>query len=119
MKILFTFFLAFSFLANSSAQKVSKELIAEYEDTLKIMAHIIMNGENDTIKQTANEGFIITLKDVLQYERSFNYPFDSLKTISVEFSSDKRIKLYSWFLKKDNGSYNYFAFVHYHNKSIF
>ena len=88
MKILFTFFLTFSFLTNAPAQKVSKELIAEYEDTLKVMAHIIMNGENDTIKQKANKSFIITLKEVLQYERSFNYPFDSLKTISIETSSD-------------------------------
>tara|TARA_A100001037_G_scaffold129289_1_gene117109 strand:+ start:129 stop:1016 length:888 start_codon:yes stop_codon:yes gene_type:complete len=117
MKILFTFLLTFSFLTNATAQKVSKELIAEYEDTLKVMAHIIMNGEHDTIKQKAHEGFIITLKDVLQYERSFDYPFDSLKTISIETSSDKRVKIYSWFLRRDNGSYNYFAFVHYHNKA--
>ena len=117
MKILFTFFLACSCFTNAAAQKVSKELIAEYEDTLKVMSHIIMNGEHDTIKQKANKGFIITLKEVLQYERSFNYPFDSLKTISIETSSDKRVKIYSWFLRRDNGSYNYFAFVHYHNKA--
>ena len=117
MKILFTFFLTFSFLTNAAAQKVSKELIAEYEDTLKVMAHIIMNGEHDTIKQKANKSFMITLKEVLQYERSFNYPFDSLKTISIETSSDKKVKIYSWFLRRDNGSYNYFAFVHYHNKA--
>ena len=117
MKILFTFFVFFSCLTDVYSQKVSKELISEYEDTLKFMAQIIMNGENDSVKQKANDGFIITLKDVLQYERSFNYPFDSLKTISVETSSDKKIKIYSWFLRKDNGNYNYFAFVHHYNKA--
>ena len=78
---------------------IKAELISEYEDTLKFMAQIIMNGENDSVKQKANDGFIITLKDVLQYERSFNYPFDSLNTISVETSSDKNM-IQIFFLKR-------------------
>lgn len=102
---------------NISAQKVSKELISEYEDTLKVMAHIIMNGENENIKIKANNNFKITLKEVLQYERSFNYPFDSLKTISIKKSSDNNLRIFTWILKKDNGSYEYFGFIHYKNRS--
>jgi len=102
---------------NISAQKVSKELISEYEDTLKIMAHIIMNGENENVKIKANNNFKITLKEVLEYERSFNYPFDSLKTISIKRSSDNNLRIFTWILKKDNGSYEYFGFIHYKNKS--
>ncbi len=101
-----------------SAQKVSKELIAEYEDTLKVMTHSIMHGENDSIKLLANDAFTKTLKEVMGFERSFSYSFDSLKTtMSVKTSGDKKVKIYSWFLKKDNGSYQYFTFVHFHNKS--
>tara|TARA_B100000902_G_scaffold175658_1_gene169426 strand:+ start:39609 stop:40487 length:879 start_codon:yes stop_codon:yes gene_type:complete len=102
---------------NISAQKVSKELISEYEDTLKVMAHIIMNGENENIKIKANNNFKITLKEVLEYERSFNYPFDSLKTISIKKSSDNNLRIFTWILKKDNGSYDYFGFIHYKNRS--
>mgnify|MGYP001219002183 FL=1 len=102
---------------NISAQKVSKELISEYEDTLKVMAHIIMNGENENIKIKANNNFKITLKEVLEYERSFNYPFDSLKTISIKKSSDNNLRIFTWILKKDNGSYEYFGFIHYKNRS--
>ena len=116
MKKIF-FLLFFTITTSIFAQKVSKHLISEYEDTLKVMAQTIMNGENEQVKTGANEAFITTLKEVLQYERSFTYPFDSLKTIEVKTSSDNRVKIYSWFLKKDNGTYQYFGFVHYHNKS--
>ena len=80
MKKIF-FLLFFTITTSIFAQKVSKQLIAEYEDTLKVMAKTIMNGKNEQVKTGANEAFITTLKEVLQYERSFNYPFDSLKTI--------------------------------------
>ena len=116
MKKIF-FLLFFTITTSIFAQKVSKQLIAEYEDTLKIMAHTIMNGENEQVKTSANQAFISTLKEVLQYERSFNYPFDSLKTISVKTSSDNKVRIYTWLLKKDNGNYQYFGFVHYKNKS--
>jgi len=113
------FFLTLFSILNISvfSQKVSKQLIAEYEDTLKVMAHTIMNGESQTVKTEANNAFISTLQEVLQFERSFNYPFDSLKTISIKTSSDSKIRIYTWLLRKDNGNYQYFGFVHYKNKS--
>ena len=117
MKKIF-FLTLFSILTISVfSQKVSKQLIAEYEDTLKVMAHTIMNGENQAVKTEANNAFISTLQEVLQFERSFNYPFDSLKTISIKTSSDSKIRIYTWLLRKDNGNYQYFGFVHYKNKS--
>ncbi|HJN63746.1 MAG TPA: hypothetical protein QGG91_03425 [Flavobacteriales bacterium] len=117
MKKIF-FLTLFSILTISVfSQKVSKQLIAEYEDTLKVMAHTIMNGESQTVKTEANNAFISTLQEVLQFERSFNYPFDSLKTISIKISSDSKVRIYTWLLKKDNGNYQYFGFVHYKNKS--
>ena len=102
---------------NVFPQKVSKELFAEYEDTLKIMAHSIMNGKNEVEKSKANQLFISTLKEVLQYEGSFTYPFDSLKTISIKKSKDNNVRIYTWIFKKDNGIYQYFGFVHYKNKT--
>ncbi|MEC8853509.1 MAG: hypothetical protein VYD33_03600 [Bacteroidota bacterium] len=117
MKKIFAIFCTFFLFSSVSAQKVSKQLIAEYEDTLKVMAHIIMNTDTEQKKFVANRAFIKTLKEVLQYERSFDYPFDSLKTISIKTSSDNRVRIYTWILKKDNGTYQYFGFVHYKNKS--
>ena len=111
------FILIFTLISiNCFSQRGNYKLIAEYEDTLKIMAHIIMNGENEDKKRTANLAFTNTLTEVLQYEKSFNYPFDSLITISRIKSPDKTFRIFNWLLKKDNNTYEYYAIVHYHNK---
>ena len=40
---------------NSFAQKGNNRLIAEYEDTLKIIAHKIMNAETEEERKIANK----------------------------------------------------------------
>jgi len=96
--------------------KGNNRLIAEYEDTLKVMAHTIMNAETETEKRLANTAFITNLTEVLQYEKSFKFPFDSLTTIARILSPDNTFRIFNWLLKKDNGAYEYYAIVHYHNK---
>jgi hypothetical protein len=102
---------------NSFAQKGNNKLIAEYEDTLKVMAHTIMNAESEAEKRLANQAFMTNLTEVLQYEKSFKFPFDSLPTIARILSPDNTFRIFNWLLKKDNGTYEYYAIVHYHNKN--
>ena len=104
------------FCISCSAQKGNNSLFAEYEDTLKVMAHQIMNAETEAEKRIANTAFITNLTEVLQYEKSFKFPFDSLPTIARISSPDNTFRIFNWLLKKDNGNYEYFGIVHYHNK---
>ena len=107
--LVFLYFSAFS-------QKGNTNLFTEYEDTLKVMAHIIMNAETEEKKRTANTAFIENLTEVLQYEKSFKFPFDSLVSIGKVYSPNNTFRIFSWLLKKDNGSYEYFGLVHHQNK---
>jgi hypothetical protein len=104
------------FCISSFAQKGNNKLIAEYEDTLKVMAHHIMNAETEAEKRIANTAFITNLTEVLQYEKSFKFPFDSLVTVARISSTDNTFRIFNWLLKKDNGNYEYFGIVHFHNK---
>ena len=81
--------------------KGNNRLIAEYEDTLKVMAHKIMNAETEAEKYLANQAFISNLSEVLQYEKSFKFPFDSLPTIARILSPDNTFRIFNWLLKKD------------------
>ena len=101
---------------NSFAQKGNNRLIAEYEDTLKIIAHKIMNAETEEERKIANTAFITNLNEVLQYEKSFDFPFDSLITISKIKSPDKTFRIFNWLLRKENNTYEYYGIVHYYNK---
>ncbi len=98
------------------SQNVSFKLIKEYEDTLKIIADKIMFSKIEEDRIIANDGFMTILKDVLSYEKSYKYPFDSLETISILSPTDKNFRLFNWILRKDDGTFSYYAIIHYHNK---
>ena len=116
MKKLFilSIFLLYSF--NLFSQRGNNKLIAEYEDTLKVMAYKIMNAETEAERRIANKAFTRNLNEVLQYEKAFKFPFDSLITISKIKSPDNKFRIFNWLLKKDNGRYEYYAIVHYYDK---
>ena len=109
-------FIFLSFSSNCFSQNVNFKLIKEYEDTLKIIANNIMFEEKMSDRNNANNGFIKILKEVLSYEKSFKYSFDSLTTISILQAEDQSFKLFNWILKSDNGSFKYFALIQYKNK---
>ena len=113
-KIYFILFILLS--TNMLAQKGNNKLIAEYEDTLKVIAYNIMNSETESERRLANNAFITNLTEVLNYEKSFKFPFDSLVTIAKIYADDQTFRIFNWLLKKENGSYEYYAIVHYHNK---
>ena len=75
---------------SSYSQKGNIRLISEYEDTLKVIAHQIMNASSEEKRRISNDAFISNLTDVLQYEKSFVFPFDSLVTIAKIKSASER-----------------------------
>ena len=117
MKKLFLINILIILSLNAFSQKGNNRLIAEYEDTIKLIAYKIMNAESEQERRNANTGFISQLNEVLQYEKSFKFPFDSLTTIAKIKSPDNTFRIFNWLLKKDNNTYEYYAIVHYHNKN--
>ena len=112
--IIFNICILFSFSAFT--QKGNNQLFSEYEDTLKVIAERVMNLPLEAEKRIANDALIEYLSEVLLYEKSFNYNFDSLITISRIKSPDKRFRIFNWLLKKDNNTYEYYGIVHYYDK---
>ena len=116
MKRIFLITFCILIFGNGYSQNVSNKLIKEYEDTLKIIAEQIMFAKKESDRVKANDGFTSILKEVLSFEKSFKYPFDSLQTLSILTPEDKSFRIFNWILRKDNGTYNYYCLVHYHNK---
>ena len=113
-KILINILLCLSL--NSFSQKGNNKLFTKYEDSLKIMAHTIMNGKTEEERKLSNKNFIKTLNKVLRYKKSFEFPFDSLVTIGRVNSPDKSFRIFNWILRKENNTYEYYGIVHYFNK---
>ena len=116
MKRFFLIVCLFFFCNNIFSQNVSNKLIKEYEDTLRVIAEQIMFAKKESDRIKANNGFIPILKEVLSFDKSFKYPFDSLETLAILSPEDKSFRLFNWILRKDNGTYDYFCLIHYNNK---
>ena len=116
MKKLFLLLFIFFYSQNTFSQNVSNKLIQEYEDTLKIIAEQIMFAKKENDRINANNGFITILKEVLSFDKSYKYPFDSLQTLSILSPEDNSFRIFNWILRKDNGTYDYFCIIHYNNK---
>ncbi|RVU03121.1 hypothetical protein EOD41_04080 [Mucilaginibacter limnophilus] len=97
---------AFAQLANQSTSQLQL-----YADTLSDLGKQMVNNENDLERKNANYQFIKTLVKALKINNSFLYPFDSLKTISILTSPDKRFRIFSWHVRNNDGSYRFYGTV--------
>ena len=97
-------------------KKASKSLFSEYEDTLKYLHNKIVFTQDDNAKLNFSNSFKNILNEVLEFDNSFQYPFDSLKNISRLYSPDKKLRIYNWFLEKENKEIIYYCIVQYYDK---
>lgn len=85
--------------------------LKKYQDSLISMSDAIYRAENDQDRLFANSKFIKTLVSALKTRSSFNYPFDSLKKVTVLKSPDNALRLFSWYVPNDDGSYRFFGTI--------
>jgi hypothetical protein len=90
--------------------------IKSMEDSLRQCAPAILKGKDDQQRTAANEKFRALLLSALEQEDSFDYPFDSLKTIAILTSPDKSFRIFNWNMPKKDGTYEYFGYVQTWNK---
>jgi len=93
-----------------------KSSMKSWEDSLVSVAPAILNGENDSVKYAAHGQFKQILKAVLQKKESLKHPFNKLETIAILEPSDKSFRIFNWNLPRDDGTFEYFGFIHYYDK---
>ncbi len=106
----FILFLGLSTKAQHTANIANRQLIA-YQDSLQDLGFKMINDSIEPQRYNASYSFIKTLVTALKTPYSFNFPFDSLKSISIQTSSDKRFRIFSWHVMNADGSYRYYGSV--------
>ncbi|MEZ2444223.1 hypothetical protein AB6805_21015 [Chitinophaga sp. RCC_12] len=81
------------------------------QDTLQVLSQDIFNGKGDEGRQRATEAFIPLLVRTLKTKYSFRFPFDSLKTISIQYPQDSAFRIFTWALERENGFYRHFGAI--------
>lgn len=95
------------------AQKVE---FSEYERKLLKVAPLLANGKDDTEKRNSHEKFLALWDTIIDNPKSMKYPFDSLKVyVPILTSKNKKLRIINWHTPLDNGIYNYYAIVQYHD----
>jgi hypothetical protein len=99
----FFFFLILALLGTglqASAQNpityARKKEFRKREDSLKVFAFDIVNGESASGRFRSDSQFIRSLVRTLKLPYSFYYPFDSLTTISRLYAPDSSFRILTW-----------------------
>lgn len=91
--------------------------MVQMQDSLQQLGYKMINDESEPERYNANYSFIKTLVNTLKNPFSFNFQFDSLKTISIQTAPDKRFRIFSWHVMNDDGSYRFYGTVQMNNPS--
>jgi hypothetical protein len=95
----------------SQKQDTSLRIFREAEIELKLLQKQTFNSKKESDRVAANKKFISVWDGIVTDSRILNYPFDSLKEISILSSKDKKFKLITWNLHKDDGTHGYFGYL--------
>jgi len=104
----FLFFFTACLFSLQSQEHLSLSML---DDSLSSIQRKIQKTGNDSVRQSLNTLFRITLKTAIELPGSFSYPFDSLKKLARMTSPDKMFRIYNWNLPAANGSNFYFCFL--------
>ena len=97
--------------ANNLLSQQSIDTIKTYEDTLSLLSFLIVNDSIEENRLLAVKKFIPTLVKALKEENSFHYPFEKLKSISIQYPADSTFRIFTWQLYVDENDYRYFGAI--------
>jgi hypothetical protein len=93
----------------------TRQQLVVLQDSMKALNFKMFNASSEPERINANYAFIKTLIESLKKPRSFNFGFDSLKSISVLTSDDQRFKIFTWNIMNNDGSYRFFGTIQMNN----
>ena len=97
--------------AQHSDNNSNRQLLVNLQDSMQVLSYKMINDSIEPERYNANYKLIKTLVSALKTPYSFNFSFDSLKTISIQYAPDRLFRIFSWHIMNDDGSYRYYGTV--------
>jgi len=104
---------SYPFLAQLTEQE--KKHFSELEDSLKKLQLKVFFSKKEAAKFEANKQFIATWNAILKDEKSMLYAFDSINEVSRLMAPDKKFRIITWNLFKEDGTHAFFGFLQVNN----
>ena len=87
-----------------------------FESRLQTIANKILTVNSDSLREEANKLLIEDIEEVLLLKGSFQYPFENVDKLSILSSPDKKFKLFNWVVPKEDGTFEYYAYLQFFTK---
>lgn len=71
---------------------------------------------NEQLADTLSKQLLAYFLDILKKENSLNYPFDSLQGIGKVENKSKKLRIFTWNIVRNNGTYTYYGLLQHYNK---
>lgn len=112
--IIFLFLFCTTFFAKAQTpdtptEKIVRSEIQILEDTLNILGFAMVNDSTPVKRFASCQKFIKTLVKALKNENSFDYPFEKINTVSIQYAPDSSFRIFTWQLYVDINEYKYFG----------
>lgn len=117
-KRIITIFMVFPFLGNAQLSDDEFLRFNTLEDSLRQIQLSVFHSKKIENKFNANKQFIALWNTILSDPKSIQYPFDSLKKdneISLLLSPDKKFRLITWNMLREDETHVYFGFMQINN----
>jgi hypothetical protein len=88
-----------------------KDTFIALEDSIIRLHKSLLFETNTILRYQKNEQVLFLLEEVLELKNSISYPFDSLKTISVLTSPDKKVRIFTWYLVNNDGVHEHYGYL--------
>lgn len=112
LTLFFVFFLIlFSNVEGQNLTNSNKEKLNSIQDSLKEISFNMINDSIEPQRYNASYKLIKTLVSALKTPYSFEFSFDSLKSISIQNSPDQKFRIFTWHVMNNDGSYRYYGTI--------
>lgn len=92
--------------------------LAQLEYEIKELQNTVFKSKKENERFEANKKFIKLWEQALKNPESLNYGFDSITGVSRLLSDDKKFRIITWNVFKNDGTYAYFGFIQVNNTKI-
>lgn len=92
--------------------------LMHYQDTLNWLGDSVIQSANWDMREQACIMFLKKLKMALKVENSYEFPFDSVRTMSIVESPDKKFRILTWQLQLKDHSHRYFGAIQKNTDSL-
>jgi hypothetical protein len=117
MRIFFLLGLLLSIGFSTFAQLSDADLkyYAGIEDSLKHIQARVFFSRKESNRFEANRQFIALWSEILKDVKSMQYPFDSIKEVSSLMAPDRKFRIITWNMLKEDQTHAFFGFIQVNN----